>query len=274
MYEDRHIMLVVKRAGFLSESAEDAALRKAAVGGSMAGGLMPGGAAPIAPAAPAGGSGGPTVQSHAMKVGLARAPLAAPGKEDAEGLGGDAFAYPVITHRLDRNTGGLMALAKTAGALECLIDYGRAGMLTKGYKCVVLGCPNPPSGTLVGWLFKDARKSEVYVYRERRAHASRIETAYETEGYAVGADLSVLRVTITSGRTHQIRAHLAAAGHPILGDGRYGEYARNKALKADGQMLSSTSLTFGAGLGGALGYLSGKAFVSDVDYMGLIMGKA
>ena len=140
---------------------------------------------------------------------------------------GESFA-PALCHRLDTGTSGLVLVAKTAQALTDLTELIRSRRLKKEYLCVTFGRPEPSAATLTGWLKKDAAKGRVTVFDRPAADAAPIETRYET--MAVSGRLALLRVELITGRTHQIRAHLASIGCPILGDGKYGQNAVNRQL--------------------------------------------
>ena len=138
--------------------------------------------------------------------------------------------------------------------------------LDKRYLAVVHGAMEPRDGSLTGWLFKDAVKNRVYVTKSPQKGAKSCETKYRT--LARNGDLSLVECELITGRTHQIRAQFAAAGHPLLGDGKYGRAEKRYDRKY--QALYSYRLTFRfASDAGALQYLSGRTFqVEDVDFVG------
>ncbi len=172
---------------------------------------------------------------------------------------------PALCNRIDRNTGGIVIAAKTAEALRILNEKIRDRELEKRYLCVVTGRPAPPSGRLEGYLFKDAAKNRVYVRKEMEKGARSAVTEYRTLCTKNG--LSLVECNLLTGRTHQIRAQMAAAGWPLLGDGKYGK----TDIRGDGekgQALYSYRLTFTFPTdAGALNYLRGKRFTADsVDF--------
>ncbi len=160
-----------------------------------------------------------------------------------------------LCHRLDVMTGGLLLFARDEASYEILLEAFEERTLDKIYTCQVKGCPEERDRTLVGWLRKDARNARVSVTDEMRPGAVKIETRYHVEKTGENA---VLKVELLTGKTHQIRAHLAHIGHPILGDDKYGDRALNRKLGIRRQQLYATSLTFH--VGGILSYLEGKNF--------------
>ena len=170
----------------------------------------------------------------------------------------NSFA-PALCNRIDRNTGGIVIAAKTAEALRIMDEKVRAREMEKTYLCAVLGTPKPSAGRLEGYLFKDAKKNQVYVYDSPRTGAKTAVTEYKTLGNADG--LSLLECRLITGRTHQIRAQLSHAGWPLLGDGKYGRERDNRTYGEKGQALCSWKLRFAfSAPAGALEYLNGREF--------------
>ncbi len=178
----------------------------------------------------------------------------------------NAFA-PALCNRIDRNTGGIVIAAKNAEALRVMNEKIAAREVEKYYLCVVVGRPRPAEGTLRGFIFKDAAKNRVYVRSKPEPGARTAVTHYRTVASAGG--LSLVECRLGTGRTHQIRAQMAAAGTPLLGDGKYGDGKRNRALGEEGQLLYSYRVDFGFTSGaGALNYLKGTSFrVPDVGFV-------
>lgn len=177
----------------------------------------------------------------------------------------NAFA-PALCNRIDRNTGGIVIAAKNAEALRIINEKIKEREIEKYYLCVVRGRPKPAEGQLRGYIFKDAAKNRVYVRRKPEPGAKEALTYYRT--LASQGGLSLVECRLGTGRTHQIRAQMAAAGTPLLGDGKYGSDRENKKLGEDGQLLCSYRLEFAFKTdAGVLNYLNGRSFsVSRVDF--------
>ena len=178
----------------------------------------------------------------------------------------NAFA-PALCNRIDRNTGGIVIAAKTAEALRILNDKIRDREIDKRYLCVVHGRPKPASGRLEGYIFKDAAKNQVYVTDRPKPGSKTAVTEYSMLEYRNG--LSLVECRLLTGRTHQIRAQMAHAGYPLLGDGKYGSERRNKPYGESGQALYSYKLAFDFPTdAGALEYLRGREFrVEHIDFV-------
>ena len=170
---------------------------------------------------------------------------------------------PMPCHRLDRNTTGLILFAKNQESLDILSDKFKKHEIEKHYLALVYGVPKKRSETLTAYLFKDSKKSLVYISDTPKKGYSKIITSYSVlEKKDNGTCL--LDVEIETGKTHQIRAHLAYIGHPIIGDGKYGNYSLNKALGYSIQQLRSYILKFNfSGDNGILDYLNGKEFILE-----------
>ena len=171
---------------------------------------------------------------------------------------------PALCNRIDRNTGGIVIAAKTAEALRVMNQKIKDRELDKRYLAIVEGTPKPAKGSLQGYLFKDAKKNRVFVTDTPQAGAKSCRTNYVV--LASGGGLSLVECELITGRTHQIRAQFAHAGHPLLGDGKYGKL--DKRFDRTYQALYSYKLTFRFTTdAGALAYLDGKSFrVDEVDF--------
>lgn len=170
------------------------------------------------------------------------------------------FPYPC--HRLDRNTKGLILYAKNQEALDILFDKFKKREIEKHYLCRVVGIPKSNTAILEAYLFKDTKKSQVYISDYFKKGYQKIITSYSIVGKDIRNNTSILDVTLHTGRTHQIRAHLAHIGHPIIGDGKYGINEVNKKFKAKTQELYSHKLKFNfTQNNGILDYLNNKEFL-------------
>ena len=176
-----------------------------------------------------------------------------------------AFA-PALCNRIDRNTGGIVIAAKNAEALRILNDKIRDREIEKYYLCAVQGRPKPLSGRLENYLFKDAKKNQVFVRERPEPGARTAVTEYRTL-MSRGA-LSLVECRLLTGRTHQIRVQMAHAGWPLLGDGKYGSERFNRDFGEKGQALYSYRLRFDFPTdAGTLDYLRGREFrVERVDF--------
>lgn len=162
-------------------------------------------------------------------------------------------------HRLDRNTSGLILYAKTPEALAILFEKFKKREIEKHYRATVIGIPKKKAAILTDFLFKDTKKSKVYVSSTPKPGYVKIITQYKVLSSDPISNTSVLDVQIHTGRTHQIRAHLAFIGYPVLGDGKYGNNETNKRFHKNKQDLVSCRLTFTFSTdAGILNYLKGK----------------
>lgn len=162
-------------------------------------------------------------------------------------------------HRIDFNTIGLVLFAKNGDSLKILLDKFKNKEIEKHYICCSYGIPQKNSDSVNGYLFKDSKKSIVYISDSFKKGYSKIKTSYNLIKSNPSKKLCLLDVTLHTGKTHQIRAHLSHIGLPILGDGKYGSYEINKRFNVNTQLLCSYSLTFKFTTpSGMLDYLNGK----------------
>lgn len=167
---------------------------------------------------------------------------------------------PMPCHRLDRNTTGLILFAKNEISLNILLEKFKNHEIEKHYLALVYGIPKKKSEKLESYIFKDNKKSIVYISDEFKKGYQKIITSY-TVLEQFSNNTSLLDVQIETGKTHQIRAHLAHIGHPIIGDGKYGINKINKEFKTKYQKLCSYKLKFNFSTNSdILDYLNNKTF--------------
>ena len=147
---------------------------------------------------------------------------------------------PALCHRLDTGTSGLVLLAKNNAAEAFLTAAIKARDIEKRYLCVTFGRPNPPAALLRDYLLKDAERGIVRITDTTAGGAKEVITGYET--LAVSGRLALLEVELVTGRTHQIRVHMASTGHPLAGDAVYGP--KNCIKSLNGQCLHAKELGF------------------------------
>ena len=169
------------------------------------------------------------------------------------------FAEPC--HRLDRNTTGLVLFAKNEDSLSILLEKFKQKEIEKHYIATVYGILSKKQNRLTAYLFKDTRKSMVYISDTPKKGYVKIITSYKVTKENTKENYSVLDINLETGRTHQIRAHLAHIGHPIIGDGKYGTNEINKKFKKKTQMLYSYKIKFNFSTdSGILNYLNGSSY--------------
>ncbi len=177
-------------------------------------------------------------------------PCGIPVDSDRANIGADTMLSRIqahcpsaqLCHRLDTGTGGVLIAAKTSDALSEMLTAFKQHALSKKYCCIVVGRPETPQAKLTAYLIKDAASSRVSIVHSPKSGALPIETHYkliESKG-----ELSLLEVTLITGRTHQIRAHLSSINLPLLGDDKYGSRAANRRYKRQQPVLWCSEITY------------------------------
>lgn len=169
------------------------------------------------------------------------------------------YSYISPCHRLDRNTTGLVLFAKNQESLNILLDKFKNHEIEKHYIAKVYGIPKVKSAKLTAYLFKDNKKSLVYISDVHKKGYVKIETSYTLLEKNEKKNYSLLDVELHTGKTHQIRAHLSHIGLPIIGDGKYGINEINKIFGCTSQELTSYILKFN--------------FKSDAEILNYLNGK-
>ena len=177
----------------------------------------------------------------------------------------DGAYAPRLCHRLDTRTSGLLLLCKDDASEEAMKNIFRVRHIRKEYECLARGEMRPPEGRFTAYLVKDSVRGKVRVISHQTPGAREIVTGYRLvrkEG-----ELSRLRVELLTGRTHQIRAHLAYLNHPILGDDLYGDRELNRRHKSVGQLkLCAVLLSLDVPENDPFAYLNGREFTVKAPF--------
>ena len=156
---------------------------------------------------------------------------------------------PALCNRLDTNTRGLVIGAKNAGALRQMNAAIREKNVQKTYLCICLGTPPKEEGCLEGYILKDKKNNKSVILKNRQEGAKEVATCYRVLEKGRGA--SLLEINLITGRSHQIRAHMASVGCPLLGDAKYGG-------GAGGQWLCAWKLYFNVAAEGVFAQIGQK----------------
>ena len=182
-----------------------------------------------------------------------------PSEETITTLLSKNYEFIKPCHRLDRNTSGLVLFAKNETSLSILLDKFKNHEIEKHYLATVYGIPKKTEDTLFAYLFKDSKKSLVYISDTPKKNYSKIITNYKVVSSNRKDNTSILDINLITGKTHQIRAHLSHIGFPIIGDGKYGKNEINKKFNQKTQALSSYMIKFNFKTdSGILNYLNNK----------------
>ncbi|MDP4119205.1 MAG: RluA family pseudouridine synthase [Bacillota bacterium] len=171
----------------------------------------------------------------------------------------EASFTPALCNRIDRNTSGIVIAAKNAATLRVINQKIKDREIKKYYLCLIKGHLTAKEGTLTGYLTKDENEKQVSVHSTPCPGGKTIITKYqilkEFDSY------SLAEIQLYTGRTHQIRAHFASIGHPLAGDGKYGDYEFNRSVGLSSQALCSYKVVFSFKTPSEhLEYLKNKAF--------------
>ena len=185
--------------------------------------------------------------------------------EDFEVIVKQTYVTAELCHRLDTNTDGLLCFSLNEMAKTQLFNAFKNRTIKKYYLAEVYGEFTQKSGTFTDYLVKDADSGSVKIFSKQQKNSVKIITLYKTLKQSGGT--SLIEVELVTGKTHQIRAHLAYHGHFIIGDGKYGDNKINKLYKANSQRLTAYKIMFS--FDGELSYLNGKEITLNREVYGV-----
>lgn len=168
---------------------------------------------------------------------------------------------PALCNRIDRNTGGIVIGAKNAEALRIMNEKIKNDEIRKFYLCAVHGRMPKRSDTLTAYLKKNSATNLVTISDKEKDGYKNIITKYRV--ISENNDSSLLEIELVTGRTHQIRAHMASIGHPLIGDGKYAENRADREAGKYRQALCSYKLRFEDDASTILDYMKGKTIALD-----------
>lgn len=167
-----------------------------------------------------------------------------------------------ICHRLDRNTSGLVIFSKNDTSYLEILNGFKNGYINKEYIAYVSGCNfSQNHAVLEAYLIKDTKLGYSKISSKNLPHSEKILTEYTVIETNTKLDYSKLSIKLLTGKTHQIRAHLASVNHPIIGDSKYGKNEVNKKFKKNKQCLFAYKYTFSFELNSDLRYLNSKKII-------------
>ncbi len=181
----------------------------------------------------------------------------------------EASFAPALCNRIDRNTGGIVILAKNAESLRLINEAIRENRVSKSYLCAVHGHLTGEK-RLTAYHRKDYKTNTVKIYPTEVPGSKKIITEYKTLSYNKANTLTLVKINLITGRTHQIRAHMAFIGYPLLGEGKYAHNAADKKLGYSSQALYSCEVSFEFAEETLLGYLNGRKFSvkrENIDFL-------
>lgn len=173
-----------------------------------------------------------------------------------------AFA-PALVNRIDRNTGGIVIAAKNAESLRVLNLKMKTRELEKHYLCLIYGKPENSHAVLHGYLTKNESKNKVTIHKNEVEGSKEVITEYTV--LKSNKKFSLVDVELHTGRTHQIRAHMASIGHPLAGDTKYGKNKKAPDGFSHQALYSYKLICNFSSDAGILNYLNGKEFSVDTD---------